>query len=200
MRSFSYLFEVPRWIAALLLCALLAGCAGLLRTPELPPERPARNTVSSFTLEGRVSVTRESERAQANFVWQHSPQSDAIDVFSPVGSQVAKLSASPSGAQLQTADRKRYDASGMDDLSERIFGARLPLEGMPNWVLGRAAAHPDGEKRDAARRLAELSERGWQIHYLEYESDAENALPTLVEMVRDPVRVRLKVDRWNLVE
>ena len=39
---------------------------------------------------------------------------------------------------------------------------------------------------------------GWLVAYLEYESDAADALPTLVELRREDIEVRLKIDEWLL--
>jgi len=52
---------------------------------------------------------------------------------------------------------------------------------------------------DAAGRLAGLSEQGWSIEYLRYESEAQDALPELLQARREDVEVRLKIDNWSLV-
>jgi outer membrane biogenesis lipoprotein LolB len=39
---------------------------------------------------------------------------------------------------------------------------------------------------------------GWQIAYLVYESAAPDALPTLIELRRDDIDVRLKIDTWQI--
>jgi outer membrane biogenesis lipoprotein LolB len=51
---------------------------------------------------------------------------------------------------------------------------------------------------DAAGRLASLSEQGWVIAYLRYESEAPDALPELLQARREDVEVRLKIDGWSL--
>jgi len=45
-----------------------------------------------------------------------------------------------------------------------------------------------------------LSEQGWSIEYLHYESDAPDALPELLQARRGDVEVRLKIDGWSLVQ
>ena len=64
-------------------------------------------------------------------------------------------------------------------------------------MLGRPAF--DGLARvDAAGRLVRLSEQGWVIDYLRYESEAPDALPELLQARREDVEVRLKIDGWSL--
>jgi outer membrane biogenesis lipoprotein LolB len=64
-------------------------------------------------------------------------------------------------------------------------------------VLGRSATQT-GAASANERRVA-LSEQGWSIEYLGYESAAPDALPILMRARRDEVDLRLKVDSWSEV-
>lgn len=179
-------------------CAVLLGCAGLPRDTDQATARPARASIREFAVDGRISVTRAGERAQAGITWQHSAgPTDEIDVFSPVGNQMARLTVSPGDAQLDTAQHERVVAATAEELSARIFGASLPLSGMADWVLGRAAGKPVSVENDTLGRFAQLAEAGWVVRYLEYESDDATALPRTVEFERGDLRVRLRIDAWR---
>jgi len=39
---------------------------------------------------------------------------------------------------------------------------------------------------------------GWQVAYLEYAGNAVDALPALIEMKREDIEVRWKIDDWQL--
>ena len=163
--------------------------------------RPARESIRDFAIDARISVTRGNERAQASIVWQHFAGSkDEIDVFSPVGGQMARLSSSPDGAQLDTAEHERVLAPTAEELSARVFGSPLPLQGMPDWVLGRAAGRPVSVQRDSVGRFAYLAEAGWVVRYLEYENSDPAAMPRTVDFERGELRVRLRVDEWRIVK
>lgn len=181
------------WLAAA--CVLLSACSSAPVSDA--PVRPARESIRAFALDGRVSVTRAAERAHVSIGWQHDDHADGIDVFNPLGSQLARLTRDGGGARLETADRKRFDAASLDELSERVFGSRLPLGGMPQWVLGRKVARDARAELDAQGRIAALADGGWQIRYLEYESASPNALPRLIDMEHDDLWVRLVVDAWR---
>ena len=184
--------------AVLLSAAALFGCAGLPQPAASTGARPAREAIRAFALDGRVSVTRANERAQATLVWQHlRGAKDEIDLYTPVGSQLARISASPAGARLETTEQRRYEAPDAESLSAQIFGSPLPLNGMPDWVLGRSAGRAVTEQRDAAGRYSYLAEAGWVIRYLEYESDAADALPRTMDFERGDLRMRLRVDEWR---
>ncbi|HMV52392.1 MAG TPA: lipoprotein insertase outer membrane protein LolB [Rhodocyclaceae bacterium] len=189
---------LPRAIVLALGCSLIAGCAGLAPADVQTEGRPAREAIKSFVLEGRVSITRATDRAQASIVWQHARgASDEIDLFTPVGSQLARLTATPTGAQLDTSDQRRFEAPDAETLSAQIFGSPLPLNGMPDWVLGRSAGREVTVQHDAAGRYAYLAEAGWVIRYLDYESAAPEALPRTLDFERGDLKVRLRIDVWR---
>lgn len=184
-------------LAVLATSLLLGACATLAPEGVMPP-RPARTVIEAFSLDGRLSVTRGEERAHAAVAWSHDPGGDRIDVFSPLGQQLARLTGTAAGARLETSDRRVLESDSLEALSEEVFGARLPLQGLPAWVVGRPAGHSASVQRDEQARARQLREDGWRIDYLDYESPAPDALPSLMELQRDGIRVRLKIDQWNL--
>lgn len=188
------------WLVLAMACAQLGGCATAPRDQRIATARPARESIRDFAIDGRISVTRAAERSQASIVWQHfAGTRDEIDVYSPVGAQLAKLSSSPDGAQLNTAEHAPIIAPSAEELSEKIFGSPLPLHGMPDWVLGRAAGQPVSVERDSVGRFEYLAEAGWVVRYLEYESGDATALPSAMDFERGDLRVRLRVDEWRIL-
>lgn len=182
-----------RILSAVALLVLTAGCA-MLETAA-PASRPAREAIEAFRIEGRIAVRRANESFSAGIEWRHDAHSDEIVVSGPLGQGLARLTSGGGTALLETADRKRYEAADLDGLSEQVFGTRLPVSGLGRWVLGRSAF--GGVARlDDAGRLAGLSEQGWSIEYLRYESEARDALPELLQARREDVEVRLKIDTW----
>lgn len=175
--------------------SMTAGCAMLEPAATMP--RPAREAIEAFRIDGRIAVRRAGESFSAGIDWRHDAQSDEIVISGPLGQGLARLTSGGGTALLETADQKRYVAADMEGLSEQVFGAPLPVSGLGSWVLGRSAF--GGTARlDAAGRLAGLSEQGWTIEYLRYESEARDALPELLQARRDDVEVRLKIDNWSV--
>lgn len=177
-------------------CLLLtAGCVTLQTAVTSP--RPQRESIEAFRIEGRIAVRRAGESFSAGIDWRHDAQSDEIVVSGPLGQGLARLTSGGGVALLETADEKRYVAEDIEGLSEQVFGTRLPVSGLGRWVLGRSA-FGGAAQLDAAGRLAGLSEQGWAIEYLRYESGGQDALPELLRARRGDVEVRLKIDNWNL--
>lgn len=142
----------------------------------------APRSLGVFSLEGRIAVRHGETRYHANIAWQHEPQRDGILITTPLGQGLAELSRDAAGARLRTADRSEIAAADWQELAARVFGARLPLNDLPNWLGGRRPAVGTG----------------WQVEYLDYQDARPDALPTLIEFRYEDIDVRLKVDRWEV--
>lgn len=180
----------------------LAGCAAFGISASVPPGRPPRASIRRFGLLGRLAVRNGSASYVANIEWRHvADGSEYLLVTSPLGQGVAELGADGRGAWIRTAERQQYDAATLDDLSEQVFGARLPLSHLPSWALARTVG-PAAVNRlvlDGFGRPESFVEAGWQVSYPSYESRSPDALPSAMRFARDPLDVRLKVDEWNLL-
>ena len=180
------------WTALLLV--LLAGCA----QQAVRETRPARATIRDYTLNGRVAVKRGNESRQAGIDWQHARDRDEIELSGPLGQRAARLMRGADGATLITSSRETVKAQDWNALAERVLGVVLPLDGMSRWVTADVA---DAKaERDSLGRPRQAVVDGWRIDYLGYESEAADALPTLIEMHRDDIDVRLKIDIWEIVQ
>lgn len=182
-------FLSPRgW--AMLFGLVLSACVSLPPTP-----RPMRGSIEAFTLEGRVSVRRDERPYHGGIHWEHTAAHDEILLTGPLGQGLAALNRDANGARLVTSDGKEYRAENWGALADEILGLTLPLDALPHWLAGNA---PIIRGRDAQGRPRRAESQGWQIEYLDYESDLRDALPTLLELQRERIHVKLKIDQWQL--
>jgi outer membrane lipoprotein LolB len=126
-------------------------------------------------------VRQDPARHHANISWRHGPEADEILLTTPLGQGVAELHRDVDGARLVTADRQQTVAADWDDLAAQVFGMRLPLADLPAWLTGTRPP----------------AETGWRVEYLDYEHGASDALPTLIELRRQDLEIRIKVDQWS---
>jgi outer membrane lipoprotein LolB len=199
MRSLAFV------LAAFCATSLLAGCASArLASVGLaePVLRPPRADIRRFLLEGRISVRQGESRHMAHLSWNHAPDHDNMLLTTPFGQGLAELSRDARGAHLRLSDQRQFDADDQEALAHRLFGLRLPLTALPQWVTGQISALKPGiAEDDATGRPQRRQAAGWQISYADYETPAVHALPTLIEMRHeiDDMEVRLKVDRWQVL-
>jgi outer membrane lipoprotein LolB len=178
-------------IAFLWLCLLLAGCATTGQQPA--PTGPAGD---AFFLSGRVSVKYGTEAASGKISWQHDLDSDDLLLSSPLGQGVARIVRRDGLVSLTASDQKVYQARDVETLTAQVLGWRLPLEGLPDWVRGRAAAGAPAQTRpDGSGRLADLRQSGWLVELLDY-NDA-SGLPSRLRLSREDVEIRLVIDQWR---
>ncbi len=186
-------------LAAALAATLLAACAAV------PPQGPAVTdgplvAVDHFDIAGRISARRGREGVAANFTWRHRPEGDVIDVATPMGQTLARLSGDAAGVRVERPGQAPLASVSWDALTSEVFGVPVPVQGLSAWVVGAPRAdQPFGNERDAAGRLSVLRQSGWEIVYA-YADGAPPAQPMrLVMRYPDPevVEVRLVVDRWN---
>jgi outer membrane lipoprotein LolB len=191
-----------KWCVFGLCALLLAGCA---TRPVLPPDqqtliraRARDDHGAAFSLSARFVVKGPDQTASASLDWQHSSESDELQINGPLGKVLALLNRDAGGVRL-TDDRQRVtQAATLDELAYAAFGADIPLNGAAYWVTGRAG-RALVMSRDVAGRLSVLSERGWRIEFVEYEDDSAEALPRLIEASDGEHSFRLLVDAWNPV-
>ena len=164
-------------LRAFLLLVFLSACA------STPPRSTTRDTV--FDLSGRIGVRYDHQGFSGSLRWIRRTGSDELWLLSPLGQTVAHITRGPSGAKLETSDRKVYEARDVAGLTEEVLGWRLPLQGLDSWILGKAspgspaAKVPDGD---------ELLQDGWDIRY---ENRFESGLPRTLVLEREDIRIKL---------
>jgi outer membrane lipoprotein LolB len=159
-------------VAAVVAVSVLSACA------SLPPPVPSA-AADGFALDGRLSLRRGETSHHVGIAWRHEPARDEIFVSGPLGQGLAELTRDAQGARLRTADRQVLTAPDWESLSERALGARLPLSNLPRWIVAPPA------------RMFEVD--GWRIEVREIV----DGRPTLIELRRDDIEARLKIDGWT---
>lgn len=177
---------------AILLCAC---------TPALV-QRPAATPIAArpaFELTGRLSARHGSNALSANFHWTHEGERDDLDLSSPLGQTIARLSGDASGVRLQTSDGRIETASDWASLTTRALGWPLPVEGLAFWIQGvpragaQAAVEPGQDGMPAS-----LRQDGWRIVYLAFERDGDGmARPQRLTLDYPEVELRIAVDSWR---
>jgi outer membrane lipoprotein LolB len=181
---------------AVLCLGLLSACATTPRTSVVV--RP--ELVDAFDLTGRVNVRVENKGYPGRIHWQHSPASDELWLYSPVGSGVAHMRRDASGALLIASDGKEYRAPDLMLLTRKVLGWDLPLDGLQYWVRGLPwpALGTIEQQDDANGRLKLLKQGAWQVTYLDWTPAGASGLPSKLDLSSEGLRVRLVVDDWKV--
>ncbi|MBF6631740.1 MAG: outer membrane lipoprotein LolB [Comamonas sp.] len=143
MRVFSMARRTATIIA---LGFILLGCS-------TPPPSKLPLTDIEHLWSGRLGLQVHDPMAQeqsfsASFQLKGSTDQGSLDVFTPLGSQLAKLEWHIGAAQLQQGNRITRSES-LQELLQLSLGTALPIQAMFEWLEGRPA--------DASGWVANLS-------------------------------------------
>jgi outer membrane lipoprotein LolB len=128
------------WWLALLIGAMLAGCAAPNRTPKaMMAGSPARLPAQLPEWQGRISVQvlgNTPTSMSASFLLRGDAKNGELDLFSPLGTTLGALQWTPQLVQLSDGSKHQYFNS-LAELTEQITGAALPVDAIFAWLEGR---------------------------------------------------------------
>jgi outer membrane lipoprotein LolB len=192
-------------VAALLIAAV--GC-----TPKaLAPGFSGRPSPEAFDVYGRVAVRHDGDGSSGAVRWQRVGARDAVDLYGPTGSVVAKLRRAPGRATLDTSDGRHHEAVDARALSQDVLGWELPLEPLRFWVFGQPAPSLGAAEVEAGAdgRPAQLRQGEWTVRWRDWRTvggqaagDAAaigvvEAVPARIDLERPGLAVKLVMSRWS---
>ena len=180
-------------------CVLaLAACAGVAPSGEsssvvFAQVRPA------FEASGRLSMRRGTDALTVNFRWHHDGAADVVDLASPLGQTVARLSGDVTGVSLRTSDGRAISAADWRELGTRTLEWSLPVDGLAFWIQGAPrTGTPFAVEQASNGELSVLRQDGWTIVYQSFARDGAGvARPARMMLSYPELEVRLVVDSWQ---
>jgi outer membrane lipoprotein LolB len=196
---------------------MLSGCANLNLHPDtgsetipqsapeetiIPPEANQHlheiADINHFKLSGRIGIQMQGYGLSGPIQWQHSLQTDDIDLYSPLGSKVAQINKTEDGVTLTSQDGKIYKAQDTESLTQSTLGWRIPFASLSDWVIGRPTKGVASNLSwDDAGKLRKLTQDGWEINYMEYQSKNHYVLPSKINLRNAKMNVRLVIENWE---
>ncbi|UOD50779.1 outer membrane lipoprotein LolB [Orrella daihaiensis] len=159
--------SIARGLLVITLALSVASCAA----PVLKPEQ----SLVLKEREGKFSVLTETsnderESVQGSFVWRRLVSGWQLDLKSPLGATLARLTVEPTGAMLEQPDAPLQRADSGDDLLARVLGATVPLDVLQDWADGRVIADNKvtDVERDQLGRIVSFRQSGWQVDFDQY--------------------------------
>jgi|Laugresp1bdmlbsn_1035097.scaffolds.fasta_scaffold07830_2 outer membrane lipoprotein LolB len=123
------------WWLALLMSAMLAGCA----TPSRIAKPLSAEQANSPEWHGRMSVQVQGDNPtsmSASFSLRGDAKHGELDLYSPLGTTLGALQWTPNMVQLSDGGKHQYFNS-LAELTEKTTGAALPVEAIFGWLQGR---------------------------------------------------------------
>lgn len=187
--------------------AMLQSCASVLSSK--PVDKVASQklnqqhllniaTIEQFTLQGRIGVQADGKGFSGGLHWQHDSANDNIDLFSPLGGQVASIKKTAGKVALVDAKGNRTSAADAETLTQTALGWQLPLAGLVDWSLGRPTNSAiDAITWDEFGHLSTLKQDGWNIEYQNYSEQNGHFLPGKILLRNEKIYLKLLVEKWD---
>ncbi len=180
---------------------LAAGCATLpppVDSAGWETRRVELQRAGDWRLSGRVAVAVGEDGVSGGLDWRQDGEHAEIRMRGPAGGTL--LSATVDGSRFSMTDRdgRSWSGDGLLELSVGDAVARLPVPRFRYWLLGvPAPGEPYVETFGEDRRLLQLDQSGWRLHYLRYADGGDHALPARIEMNAPGIRVRVVIAEWR---
>lgn len=141
------LYDLQRISAALALSVLLTACSS-------PAPHAFHPNAEHASWSGRLGLQIDDPSANAqsfsaSFQLQGNAQQGRLDIFNPLGTQLARLEWMAGSAQLQQGDRITQSES-LQELLQVSTGTALPVQALFGWLNGQAIV-AEGWEADLSR-------------------------------------------------
>lgn len=200
-----------KWLKRVVLSILFLWIAGCSVSPELVKLEPTQTSSSwaarkqqlqslqHWQVEGRVALRMGQEGGQSGFLWRKSPQQQQFDLSGLLGAGAVQLSSSADGALLKSGG-EQYRGAHPSPLLEQVTGWQIPVEAAQYWIRGLALPEvpAQGMVLDERNRLRQLQQAGWKIEIRRYQQVDAVELPAFVVLEQGELRLKLKLNRWEL--
>jgi outer membrane lipoprotein LolB len=158
--------------------------------------------IKQFSLRSRLGVITKPKNFSARLAWQHIPNIDNIDVYSPLGGKVAHIAKTPNHVTLIDNNKKSIEAQDAETLTEDTLGFRLPLSGLSHWVLGKPSDQGivNSVTWDENGRVNTIQQSGWDIQYKDYVANGDYFLPKKVVIKNEKITLKLLIEKWTDIQ
>lgn len=144
----------------------------------------------------RVTGQKSTEGGSGGFTLSHDGQTDILDLRNPLGSPLAKITITASGAKLENGD-KVFEAHDADALLQNYLGLPLPARGLSYWLNGQARTGSSARiERDQLQRTIQMIQDGWlmkffwneknQLEKMDLERQTSDG-PIVIKLIFEPV-------------
>lgn len=173
----------------------LAACTPdmVLRGASTPAFAVPRD---AFAIAGRLSARHAGEGLSTHFRWEHDKGRDTLQLSSPLGETIARMSGEEGRVELERADGSRQSAASWDELTSRGLGWKLPVSGLAWWIQGV----PDPRSPftwEGTSNPRVLRQEGWTIVYTGASTAAGMTRPIRLTLSYPEIEVRIAVDAWQ---
>ncbi|RPB36899.1 lipoprotein localization factor LolB [Vibrio diabolicus] len=198
------------FILFFLSCLLLACCSSVpesVTSVEWQAHEQRLETIQDFQATGKLGYIGPDQRQNLNFYWKHSSALSQLRLTTILGQTALKLTITPQGATVETYDDQVLSSRSANQLIYRLTGLMMPVEHMPDWLLG-LPTDADKFQLSPTNTLQALNKQiglnDWRIAYQRYGDvqwhEQSLPLPNKLKLTTADVKINLVITKWNITQ
>jgi outer membrane lipoprotein LolB len=158
---------------------------------------PRVTRITSWEIHGAIAAKNKSKGWSATLNWlQSGPNAYQIRLMGPFGNGSILISKQDHVVYLQSGHRKT-SSKNAEELLLKQTGIRLPVNNLYYWIRGLPAPGLIASTVYGQNRLLQsFKQNGYSIHFEKYCSIRGIALPTLMRLEGNELRVKVVIKRW----
>lgn len=178
-----------RYIGLLVVTISLNSCAMFYDVQVDKPEKyvAPKQIDLNFDVNGRFSIKSSNKNSYGNFTWNRTPQLEVLELNTPIGETVARLTIESDNITLVDSNKKVYSDDDLDDLMEERLGFVLPLNYLHYWIQGVSLSNEPitAHLEDGFEQL------GWKVEYLQWQDPNH---PKIIQCSRNGTVIKLLIN------
>jgi outer membrane lipoprotein LolB len=174
----------------------VVGLAGCATAPPVTDVAVLKERQGRFSVQSTVPM-QQTEAVQGAFVWRRLATGWQLDLNSPLGATLARLTVTPEGARLQQPDAPERRAASARDLLANVLGAPVPVDALEDWVDGRLQTNAavTEVKRDDLGRVVSFRQDAWRVRFARYGQDGPGRIDVSGHQQGQDIELRLVVEQ-----
>ncbi|MDH6525235.1 lipoprotein insertase outer membrane protein LolB [Polynucleobacter sphagniphilus] len=138
---------------------------------RLKPSWSISDKTAQGSWDGRFAVKitglteGQNQGGSGGFTLTQDELKDILEIRSPVGSSLAKITITPSEASLER-NGEVVTAIDADTLIQNVLGLPLPARGLSDWLRGQARPGSNASiERNEKGQVSQITQDGWILRY-----------------------------------
>ncbi len=195
------------WINLFWIAWVVAGCSTVPEKgdvsaqpqPDWSTRQESLGALQQWRLEGRIALKIGDDGGQSGLIWSHAPESMRFELSGLFGIGATVLSSDAAEVTLRSGD-KSYHGSDPVALLAEVTGWQIPLQSAHYWVRGLPDPVLEVESMllDGMNRLSRLEQAGWTVEVRRYQRHEALELPAYIVLQRNEVKIKFRLQRWEL--
>jgi outer membrane lipoprotein LolB len=188
------------------LSLIIAACqsnTGVLISREWEDHRYLMETLSTWTLQGRLNIRQQNNSDTVSVNWQQQEQDFVINLSGVFGLGATMISGDQYSIRLERGNEEVLTAASLNEFTREVIGYEFPAEVLYYWVRGIPApdrpADIELNDQQLLSVLRQIDSQGntWQLEYDRYTVTDGHSLPGRIRMSQADYRLTLLIQDWQ---